>query len=132
MANSSYYKNLYKEYENKAKKYNKNIDKLENILRSVSNDLSDEINAVNKEIAELKDDLQRAIRHNDSFNRSQNSLQTEPHVNWDRNLANVIMELEEEIRSLQGKQSNADAKYNYYRQKYKDKKNEEYAQFWGK
>lgn len=127
MANSSYYYKQYKTYKDQASKYDKNIKTLTKIKDSLTNNFYDEQNNVNRELNDLKEDLNKAVRHDSKFLTiaSECEFYKEKSITADNDLNNVIIALENEIAALDGKkitsEQNRDAQY----QNYSTKKNEE-------
>ena len=59
---SSYYNDLYKQYKKEADGYQKDIRILTDIRDRISGDFRDEQNSVNKELSDLRSDLEKAVR----------------------------------------------------------------------
>lgn len=76
-SSSSYWYNLYKGKRDLVKKYEVRIKELKTVLSNLQDNLWDEIRAVNNEIDDLKEDLNKGVRHNARFTSRANSLGSE-------------------------------------------------------
>lgn len=120
MANSNYYFNLYRQNKDEESSLQKNIDALTKIRNNLSGDFCDEQRNVNKELDDLKEDLQKAIRNDQSwlYIASQCNLYKEKASTLDGKLESAIDYLDAEISSLRSKQNSAKEKketaYNNY------------------
>ena len=128
MANSTYYNNLYKQYKNTASSLQKNIDALKKIRNGLSSDFFDEQRNVNQELNDLKEDLQKATRHDNSWNTiaSQCESYKEKASSADGNLDPAMDYLDAEICSLESQKSTAESNRDQAYSNYKSKKDEEY------
>ena len=131
MANSSYYYNLYKEYKSKAEDYGKNIKSLQSIRDNLSSDFYDEQRNVNTELEDLKDYLEKSVRHDSLFKKvvNLNDDFKETTSGADDDLKNVFTQLDEEITSLNNKKSSAESSRDYYYDKYEEEKDKERKEF---
>jgi len=127
MANSSYYYNQYKKYKAQASNYDKNIQTLTKIKDNLTNNFYDEQSNVNKELSDLKDDLNKAVRHDSSFLTIASGCESykEKSSTADSDLNNVIIALENEIAALNGKKTTAEQNRDAQYQSYSTKKQEE-------
>lgn len=127
MADSSYYKNLYNQKKKEAKSYNENLQDLRKIQERLKEDFGDEIRNVNYEIDALKEDLNKAIRHNNQFGTNVNQLedQKEVRTTLDGNLRTAISELDEEINRIIQIKGQAEQERDRYQQEYNNKKEKE-------
>jgi hypothetical protein len=120
MANSGYYYNQYNSYKTQAAGYDKNIKALIKIKENLINDFYDEQSNVNKELSDLKDDLNKSVRHDSKFTVIASGCESykEKSTTADTNLNSVIIALENEISSLNNKkrtaEQNRDAQYQRY------------------
>lgn len=127
MANSGYYRNLYKQFEQEAEDYGKDIEKLEQIKKNLSGDLYDEQLAVNREINDLVEDLKKGVRHNSVFTNKADDLKENKEKSSfdDASLGAAISSLESEISVLQNKKRNAEQKRDEAKRKYEEEKERE-------
>lgn len=134
MASSDYYYNLYRTKKKEANKYEGDEKDLQKILGNLTGEMNDEIRAINNEINDLKDDLDKSVRHNAAFTKGANDVaaQKEVGVTLDTSLSVAVSELEEEIRRVNGLNNNAIRDRDYYWNKYEEKKAEERQAFLNK
>jgi len=134
MADSSYYKDKYKQNEKKVKEYKENIKDLEEINRRINNNFSDEQNAVNRELTDLKEDLEKAVRHDSRFGTNVNNATKDREKSSfsDSNLDSAVTSLENEIRDLENKKRQEEDNQRENQRKYKEKKDQEQKEFWDK
>ena len=127
MEKSKYYRDQCKAYEKEANKYGKNIDELQKIKNMLLNQFYDEQSNVNKELNDLKNDLNKAVRHDSGFSAkiSQCEWHKEKVSTADSNLKNAINALENEIATLGGKKMTAEQNYNTQLNNYNTAKQEE-------
>lgn len=125
MASSSDYYRWYKDEKKKVKDYDADLSDLWKIEGNMSNDLSDEISKINKEIDALQADLRKSVRHNEIFTKQIDQLEDEASVSLDANLQNADRELHEEITRVSGLKSTAISNRDYYYRMYEQKKAEE-------
>ena len=127
MASSSYWYNLYKNRRDLVKKYEKCIAELNKVLSNLQDNLWDEIRNVNNEIDDLKEDLNKAIRHNSKFTSRANSLGSEKEkaASADTALRTTINELDNEISRLNSLKNTAISERDDYYRKYETAKEEE-------
>lgn len=125
MASSGDYYDYYKQEKKKVKSYEDDISVLEKIEGNLANDMYDEINNINKEIDNLKADLQKSVRYNDIFTKCKNELEEENSVASDSDLSVAVTELQEEISRVKGLKSTAESNRDYYYRMYEQKKAEE-------
>lgn len=130
MANSSYYKNLYKQNKKKVDSYDDNLEDLQKILNNLTDDMNDEIRNINEKLEDLKSDLKQSIRHNSRFTARANEITVnkEKTTTADPNLRVAVNEIEDEISRIEGLRTTAINDRERYYQKYKDKKEEERQQ----
>ena len=131
MANSSYYYSMYKKEKEKAKTQSKDISSLQTILNRLTGEFYDEQSNVNRELDDLKEDLNKAIRHLSKFNIIVNDCYSykEKTSTADSSLNSAIDSLENEIASLNSKQATAEQNRDYYYNKYKEEKEKERQEF---
>lgn len=128
MANSGYYYNLYKQYKDKASSLQKNIDALTKIKNTLSGDFYDEQSAVNTELNDLKEDLNKAVRHDSIWLTTASKCESykEKASSADSNLDSALDYLEAEISSLRTQKSQAETDSNNAYSRYQtEKANEE-------
>lgn len=127
MEKSKYYRDQCKAYEKEANKYGKNIDELQKIKNMLLNQFYDEQSNVNKELNDLKSDLNKAVRYDSGFSAkiSQCEWHKEKVSTADSNLKNAINALENEIATLGGKKMTAEQNYNTQLNNYNTAKQEE-------
>ena len=125
MANSGYYRDLYKEFEQEAEDYGRDIEKLEQIKKNLSGGLYDEQLAVNREINDLVEDLKKG--HNSVFTNKADDLKENKEKSSfdDASLGAAISSLESEISVLQNKKRNAELKRDEAKRKYEEEKERE-------
>lgn len=128
MASSSYYYGLYKQYKNTVSSLQKNINSLTNIRNGLSSDFLDEQRNVNQELNDLKEDLQKATRHDAIWNSTASKCEAykEKVSSADGNLDTAMDYLDAEIRSLDSQKSIAESNRDQAYRDYQDKKDEEY------
>ena len=127
MASSGYWYNLYKSKRDLVKTYEGQIKELRTILSNLQDNLWDVIRAVNNKIDDLKDDLNKGIRHNSRFTSKANSLGTEKEkaVTADRYLKTSVDEVDSEIARLSSLKGTAERERDDYYNKYNTAKEEE-------
>lgn len=127
MAGSSYYYNLYKQYQKSAEALGRNIKELERIRNALHNDFYDEQRNVNTQLSELKDELGKSVRHDASFDRTREACEVnkEKATNADEFLYKAVTELDQEIAELNRRRSDDEAKRDENYNRYKEKKEEE-------
>jgi len=127
MADSSYYYDNYKEYKKLASDYGKNISSLQSIKDNLARNFYDEQNNVNKELGDLKEDLEKSVRYDSSFNQLIGDLDDFEEINTetDGDLSKTLTNLGEEITSLGNKKTSAENSRDYYYGEYEKKKAEE-------
>lgn len=134
MANSSHYNYLYNQEKNKVKSYSKDVESLQKILNRLIGEFYDEQSNVNRELDDLKEDLNKAVRHISKFNVIVNDCYTykEKVVTADSSLNGVVVSLENEIASLNSQRTTAEQNRDYYRRKYIEEKDKEQQELWDK
>ncbi len=132
MADSNYYYRQYKSYKKQTSSLQDNINKLVAIKNSLTGEFYDEQGNVNKELDELKEDLNRAVRHDSRFNNIASNCNSykEKGSTADANLNSVICALENEIAALNSQKSTAEYNMNQNYQQYQTKKDEEQQAWW--
>lgn len=127
MASSGYWYNLYKAKRDLVKTYEGQIKELRTILSNLQDNLWDEIRAVNNKIDDLKDDLNKGIRHNSRFTSKANALGTEKEkaVTADGSLRISVDEVDGEIARLSSLKGTAERERDDYYSKYTTAKEEE-------
>ena len=127
MASSSYWKSKYNEQCSLVKKYQKNIESLNGILSNITNGLPDNITDINKKIDELKSDLNSAVGHDSAYTRNANDLSSakEKTVYQDPNISGAKSDIQDEIRHLQKKKSEAESLRDQYNRNYQNALEEE-------
>ena len=127
MASSGYWYNLYKAKRDLVKTYEGQIKELRTILSNLQDNLWDEIRAVNNKIDDLKDDLNKGIRHNSRFTSKANALGTEKEkaVTADTSLRVSVNEVDGEIARLSSLKGTAERERDDYYSKYTTAKEEE-------
>lgn len=127
MASSSYWYNLYKGKRDLVKKYEGRIKELKTVLSNLQDNLWDEIRAVNNEIDDLKEDLNKGVRHNARFTSRANSLGSEKEkaASADTALRTSINEVDSEITRLTSLKNGAVTERDDYYRKYETAKEEE-------
>ncbi len=130
--NSKYYYDLYRDKKSKAKQYKNDKEDLQSIKNAMSDNMYDEIGAVNGQLDELTSDLKESVRHNAAFTRHANDLgeKKEKTVTADGQLSVAVRELEEEIQSLTSKYNQAVSDRDYYKRKCQEKLEEEGKPSW--
>lgn len=131
MEGSSYYNNLYKQQKKDVKEFSRNTEVLKKILNTLTRDFYDEQSDVNGELDDLKEELNKAVRHDAKFNilANESYLYKEKSTTADTYLDSVVVSLENEIASLNSKKASAEQNMDYYHSKYEEKKEEERQQF---
>lgn len=127
MASSSYYYSLYTQYKKEAKDLSRNISDLQKIKNSLTGDFYDEQGNVNQELNNLKDDLNKSVRHDSKFTYIAGECENykEKSTTSDANLNNAVISLENEISSLNTKKNSAEQKRDSYYRQYVSAKEEE-------
>lgn len=131
MASSSYYYSLYIQYRNKAISLQRNIDSLTKIRDGISNDFYDEQQHVNQELNDLKEDLQRATRHDAIWNTTASQCEgyKEKVSTADGNLNASLDCLDAEIASLYVQKNEAEEARDQAYRDYEEAKEEEHREF---
>ena len=131
MANSSYYYSLYKKEKENANAYSKNSSSLQTILNRLTGEFYDEQSSVNSELDDLKEDLNKAVRHLSKFSIIVNDCYTykEKVSTADTYLNSAVDSLEDEIASLNSRQITAEQNRDYYYNRYKEEKEKERQEF---
>ena len=132
MADSNYYYRQYKSYKNQTNSLQDNINKLTAIKNSLVGEFYDEQSDVNKKLDDLKEDLNRAVRHDAKFNTIASTCNSykEKGSTADADLNNIICALENEIAALNNQRSTAEYNMNQNYQQYQTKREEEQRAWW--
>lgn len=127
MPNSSYYYSQYRQYKNSVASLQRNIETLTRIRDSIAGDYYDEQRNVNQELNDLKEDLGKAARHDNSWNTivSQCESYKEKASTADGNLYAAIDYLDAEISSLSSQKSTAETNREQSYSDYQSKRDEE-------
>lgn len=125
--NSSYYYNQFNTYKKEAADCDKNIKVLTKIKESLTDDFYDEQSSVNVQMCNLKEDLEKAVRHDGTFSRMASSYEVykEKTSTADKSLNNVVIALENEIAALGNKKTTAEQNSDEQYQSYNDAKQQE-------
>lgn len=128
MATSSDYYNLYKQYMSSATSMGSSIRALEKIRDKIYNDFYDEQSYVNKELDDLKEDLLKAARHDNSWDTIAYQCESykEKGATADGNLDSALSYLDAEISSLKSQKGTAEASRDQALSDYRSKRSEEY------
>ncbi|MEG2929785.1 MAG: hypothetical protein RR846_09610 [Oscillospiraceae bacterium] len=131
MASSNDYYRLYEQKMTAVTTFDNRINDLRGILSNLTDNMYDEIRAINNELDYLKSDLNKAVRHNATFTRCANSLESkkEKAVTADASLRTVCDDLQEEITRVSNQKNQAISDREYYYSQYVVKKEEEH-QIW--
>lgn len=132
MASSGYYYNLYKSYRDSTKTYESNLRKLNDYHNKVINNFNDDVRYVNDEVDDLLEKLEIAVRYSSGFDTNVTSIEKEPQVSEDTYMSSVITELSEEITRVTNLMNQHAGNRDYYYEKYKEKKEEERAEWLAK
>lgn len=134
MASSSYYHNLYRKKKDEVDQYDDDLRDLNRILESMSWDLPAQIMDVNYEFDGLKEDLNKAVRHNTLFTNRANAFENkkEKSVGLDRDMSTSQNAIEDEVARVTNLRSQAISSRDYYYDKYREKKDEERAELLNK
>lgn len=131
MANSGYYKNLYRDNKKKAFNLGKNSESLVKIRNSVWNDFGDEQHRVNRGVDNLRGDLRKAVRHDASWNSV--SSKCEEHKERDSSsdgfLSAAVEFLNAEIQSVEAQKTTAEIDRDRAYNDYQTEKTKEYKEF---
>ncbi len=127
MPDSTYYYKLYKGKKDAVNSYEGDLKDLRKILNNLTDNLYDEIRAVNYEFDDLKSELNKGVRHNSRFTARANafSAEKEKTVTADPNLRQSVTELQEEITRVTNLKNQAAQDSDYYYRKYQSKREEE-------
>lgn len=127
MANSRYYYEQYKQFDQEVEDYEGHIEKLEQIKKNLSGGLYDEQLKVNREINDLIEDLKEGVRHNSVFTNKAEDLEDNKEKSSfdDTSLGAAISSLESEISVLQNKKRTAEQKRDEAKRKYEEEKERE-------
>lgn len=127
MASSSYYYGKYKECERKIKTLDKSISELVKIRNSVTGEFYDEQANVNKELDDLREDLQKAVRHEPGFTANAGNCDShkEKTSTADAKLSGTANAVENEIASLEAQKRNAEYNKNLNQRRYREEKEKE-------
>ena len=127
MADSKFFDNQYRSYKNQVKSLQKDLTKLIRIRDSLTGDFYDEQSNVNRELDDLKEDLNKAVRHDGKFsnNASLCNVYKEKGSTADSGLSGAINAIENEIAQLQNQKSTAEGNMEQSYQQYQTKKTEE-------
>lgn len=130
MADSSYYYGLYTDYKSKVSFLKKNIDSLNKIRNKITEN-DDEQRNVNKKIDDLKDDLDNAVRHDNTWSQIASECENykEKSSECDGNLKSAIESLDAEINSLKAQKSSAESARDQAYSDYEREKDEEYKRW---
>ncbi|MCM1543140.1 MAG: hypothetical protein NC121_18035 [Blautia sp.] len=138
MASSSYHYGKYQEYKKLAQRYGKNISALTDIKNNLTGSFCDEQGDVNRELDELKEDLNKAVRHDSRFSVIAGGcdMYKERSTTADACLNHAVIALENEIASLNARkmtaEQNSDAEYRNYEEakRREDEEREEQRRRW--
>ena len=127
MASSSHYQNLYRKKKNEVDQYDDDLKDLNRILENMAYELPFDIMDVNFGFDGLKEDLNKAVRHNSLFTNRANAFENkkEKSMGLDRNLSSTQNALEDEVARVTNLRSQAISSRDYYYDKYKEKQAEE-------
>lgn len=130
MASSSYYYNLYQEWEEKASKYQSEATELERIRAMLGDDTYVNIREVNSGISELEPEVKKAIQENFDFDVITQKINDfcEKKLGFDPYLSKADSKLESEIISLETKRRNAQQESDYYWREYERERERERAE----
>lgn len=130
MRESSYYNEQYNRCKSEVKDCEKNIKLLLKVKDRLTNDFYDEQGNVNKELDDLKEDLDKSVRHDAKFSSTASACYTykEKSTTADSYLNNVVIALENEIATLKRKKETAEQNRDENYKNYKTKKEEERAE----
>lgn len=120
----SYCKSKINEYNNQIKKYAKYVKELQAILYNITGGLDDEINAVNRKVDDLQEDLWKSVKYNSRFKTNTDELDSkkEPRVRAVADYNSAIDSIDAEIRRISNLQSNAQSSADYYTTQYNNEK----------
>jgi len=127
VASSSHYQNLYRKKKNEVDQYDDDLKDLNRILENMAYELPFDIMDVNFGFDGLKEDLNKAVRHNSLFTNRANAFENkkEKSMGLDRNLSSTQNALEDEVARVTNLRSQAISSRDYYYDKYKEKQAEE-------
>ncbi len=127
MADSKFFDNQYRSYKNQVKSLQKDLTHLIRIRDSLAGDYFDEQGSVNRELDDLKEDLNKAVRHDGKFSSIASSCNVykEKGSTADSGLSSAIYAIENEIAQLQNQKSTAEGNMEQSYQQYQTKKTEE-------
>lgn len=127
MANSSYYKSLYNQQNDKVNDYKRHIKSLEKIYSNLAGEQDNEIHAVNEKIDDLIDDLKAGVRYNVNYNTNASDLLEVKELSpgADGILNSALNSISDELDSLNRKMAQAESDRDYYWSMYNQKKEEE-------
>lgn len=127
MADSKFFDNQYKSYKNQVKSLQKDLTKLIRIRDSLTGDFFDEQSNVNKELDDLKEDLDKAVRHDGAFSSIASSCHAykEKGSTADSGLSSAIYAIESEIAQISNQKTTAEGNMQQSYQQYQAKKTEE-------
>jgi len=131
MADSKSYYEEYKKKKELAEEYADNIASLQKIKDKLTGSFYDEQKNVNGEIDDLQEDLEKAIRHNTTFERNAGKIDDYDEVctTADKNLSGAVTNIEDEISDLSKKRSTAEQERDDLYKKYEDAKAAEWQEF---
>lgn len=127
MADSKFFDNQYRSYKNQVKSLQKDLTMLIRIRDSLTGDFFDEQSNVNKELDDLMEDLNKAVRHDGKFSSIASSCNAykEKGSTSDSGLSSAISAIESEIAQLNNQKSTAEGNMEQSYQQYQAKKTEE-------
>lgn len=112
------------EYNKQIKQYAKYIKELQTILYNITGGLDDEIDAVNRKVDDLQEDLYNSVKYNSTFKVRVDEFDSkkEPRVRAIPDYNSAISSIDEEIRRISNLQQSASDSVDYYTREYNKEK----------
>lgn len=131
MPDSGDYYNLYITHKQTVTKLKENINSLNSIRNKILNNFDDEQRNVNKKIGNLQDDLDKAVRHDETWKDITSICEDDKENNSesDVNLKAALESLDAELSSLSIQKENAESERDQAYKDYEREKDEEYRRW---
>ena len=127
MEHSSSYNRQYRQCKQNVENCDRNIRDLERIRNSLNNDYHDKQRNVNIQLNELREDLEKSVRHDSAFRRTQEACweNQEKATNADSCLNQAVAALDQELQELYRRKNQEEARRDQYYAMYEQQKEKE-------